>query len=100
MKTGRPWWALVKLAMLSVARNTQRMEAPMKRAYFIGMDTHCQFCEIAAVNTRGDVVERDRCVTCIPALLEVIERVPAAVSSRQLQLPPRIMSPRLAVLLI
>src|SRR6516162_1256089 len=62
--------------MLSVARNTQRMEAPMKRAYFIGMDTHCQFCEIAAVNTRGDVVERDRCVTCIPALLEVIERVP------------------------
>ena len=48
----------------------------MKRAYFIGMDTHCQFCEIAAVNTRGDVVERDRCVTCIPALLEVIERVP------------------------
>ena len=44
----------------------------MKRAYFIGMDTHCQFCEIAAVNTRGDVVGRDRCVTCIPALLEVI----------------------------
>jgi hypothetical protein len=62
--------------MLSVARNTQRMEAPMKRAYFIGMDTHCRFCEVAAVNADGDVVERDRCSTCIPALLEVIERVP------------------------
>src|SRR5262249_52791223 len=52
------------------------MEAPMKRAYFIGMDTHCQFCEVAAINARGDVVERDRCDTTIPALLEVIERVP------------------------
>src|SRR5262249_59698941 len=52
------------------------MEAPMKRAYFIGMDTHCQFCEVAAVNAGGTVVARDRCPTCIPALLEVIERVP------------------------
>src|SRR5262249_4322213 len=52
------------------------MEAPMKRAYFIGMDTHCQFCEVAAVNAGGTVVARDRCSTCIPALLEVIERVP------------------------
>ena len=48
----------------------------MKPAYFIGMDTHCQFCEVAAINARGDVVERDRCDTTIPALLEVIERVP------------------------
>jgi hypothetical protein len=24
------------------------MEAPMKRGYFIGMGTHCQFCEMAA----------------------------------------------------
>jgi transposase len=67
---------LVKLALLSVARNTQRMEAPMKPACFIGMDTHCQFCEIAAVNARGAIVEKDRCATSIPALLEVIQRVP------------------------
>ena len=62
----------------------------MKRAYFIS--THCQFCEIAAVNTRGDVVERDRCVTCIPALLEVIERVPPRLQ----QLPARqhVVTPR------
>jgi transposase len=52
------------------------MEAPMKRAHFIGMDTHCQFCEVAVVNPCGDPFLKDRCSTCIPALLEVIERVP------------------------
>src|SRR6516225_11311184 len=52
------------------------MEAPMKRGHFIGMDTHCQFCELAVVNHSGAVVRRDRCATCIPILLEVIERVP------------------------
>jgi transposase len=57
-------------------QENQRMEAPMKRAHFIGMDTHCQFCEIAVVNACGDVVLRDRCDTCIPMLLAVIEKVP------------------------
>lgn len=48
----------------------------MKRGHFIGMDTHCQFCEIAVVDARGDVVLRDRCDTSIPTLLAVIEKVP------------------------
>src|ERR1051326_3360117 len=52
------------------------MEAPMKRGHFIGMDTHCQFCEIAVVNQAGELVGRERRDTCIPALLEVIEEVP------------------------
>jgi transposase len=51
------------------------MEAPMKRSHFIGMDSHCQFCEIAVVDASGDVVERDRCETSIPALMAVIEKV-------------------------
>jgi transposase len=48
----------------------------MKRGHFIGMDTHCQFCEIAVVDASGDVVQRDRCATRIPELLEAIEKVP------------------------
>jgi transposase len=48
----------------------------MKRAHFIGMDTHCSFCEIAAVNSDGEVVLRERCATTIPTLLAVIEQVP------------------------
>src|SRR5215467_7217088 len=52
------------------------MEAPMKRGHFIGMDTHCQFCEIAVVNHSGALVRRDRCATCIPDLLKIIEQVP------------------------
>jgi transposase len=51
------------------------MEAPMKRRHFIGIDTHCQFCEIAVVNAAGNVVQRDRCSTAIPALLAVVETV-------------------------
>ena len=65
-----------KLAVLSVARNTQRMEAPMKRRHFIGMDSHCPFCEIAVVDALGQVVKRDRTETAIPALVQVIETVP------------------------
>jgi transposase len=52
------------------------MEAPMKRAHFIGMDTHCQFCEIAVVNSAGELVLRERCETNLAALLKVIEAVP------------------------
>jgi transposase len=52
------------------------MEAPMKRGHFIGMDTHCQFCEVAVIDAAGEVVQRQRCTTTIPALLAVIEQVP------------------------
>jgi transposase len=48
----------------------------MKRRHFIGIDTHCQFCEIAVVNHSGELVQRDRCATCIPTLLQVIDQVP------------------------
>jgi transposase len=52
------------------------MEAPMKRSHFIGIDVHCQFCEIAVVSSTGAVVSRGRCETAIPPLLQVIETVP------------------------
>jgi transposase len=52
------------------------MEAPMKRWHFIALDTHSSFCEAAVVNSVGDVVNRNRCATALPALLEVIEAVP------------------------
>jgi transposase len=52
------------------------MEAPMKRTHFIGMDSHGEFCEIAVVNSSGDVVRRNRCATSIPPLWEVINQVP------------------------
>src|SRR6516225_11920040 len=48
----------------------------MKRHHFIGIDVHCQFCEIAVVDTVGKVVFRDRCATTIPTLLAVLEKVP------------------------
>lgn len=48
----------------------------MKRAHFIGVDVHCQFCEIAVTTAAGKVVQRDRCPTTIPALLEVVGAVP------------------------
>ena len=44
----------------------------MKRGYFIGIDTHCQFCEIAVVNSVGEVVHRDRCDTSLAALLRIV----------------------------
>ena len=47
----------------------------MKRCHFIGMDVHCQFCEIAVVTPGGDVCHRQRCDTTIPALREAIEAV-------------------------
>jgi transposase len=56
------------------------MEAPMKRNHFIGIDVHCQFCEIAVINATGKVVQRDRCDTTIPALVEVMKKVPRPCS--------------------
>jgi transposase len=52
------------------------MEAPMKRCHFIGLDTHCQFCEAAVVDASGREVSRQRCATTIPALVELVESVP------------------------
>jgi hypothetical protein len=54
-------------------QETERMEAPMKRCHFIGVDSHCPFCEIAVVDSRGGVIQRNRCDTAIPAVLQVIE---------------------------
>jgi transposase len=51
------------------------MEAPMKKVHFIGIDVHCQFCEIAVLNASGQVVLRDRCDTTIAALLECLAKV-------------------------
>jgi len=48
----------------------------MKRWHFIAFDTHSAFCEAAVVNSGGDVVNRHRCETTIPALLQVVEAVP------------------------
>src|ERR1700683_4455015 len=52
------------------------MEAPMKRGHFIGMDTHCQFCELAAVTDDGRLTQRGRCATTIPDLVEWLEAIP------------------------
>jgi transposase len=48
----------------------------MKKSHFIGIDVHCQFCEIAVLNPAGKVVQRDRCDTTIPALVEAFDKVP------------------------
>jgi transposase len=48
----------------------------MKRRHFIGIDCHCQFCEIAVVDATGQLRQRERCDTTIPLLLEKIETVP------------------------
>lgn len=48
----------------------------MKRGYFIGLDTHCQNCEMAVVTSAGNLVARNRCRTTIDALREMLEAVP------------------------
>lgn len=48
----------------------------MKRGHYIGMDVHCQFCEIAVVDANGKVVQREHTDTTIAALTSVLERVP------------------------
>lgn len=52
----------------------------MKRSHFIGIDVHCQFCEVAVIDPAGRVVRRERCGTTIPALLEVLAAVPRPCS--------------------
>jgi transposase len=53
------------------------MEAPMKRCYFIGLDTHGSFCEMAAMTQDGNLVGRGKCKTTIVALREMLAKVPA-----------------------
>jgi transposase len=48
----------------------------MKQRYFIGVDVHCQFCEVAAVDAAGRLVHRGRCATTIPTLAAEVEKVP------------------------
>jgi transposase len=48
----------------------------MKRCHFIGLDTHGEFCEMAALHHDGELFGRGRCDTNIPALVELLERVP------------------------
>ena len=47
----------------------------MKRGHYIGVDVHCQFCEIAVVDSHGNVVGRQRTDTTITALAAVVEKV-------------------------
>jgi transposase len=47
----------------------------MKQCHFIGMDVHCQFCDLAVVNPAGEVCQRQCCDTTIPALRKAIEVV-------------------------
>jgi len=48
----------------------------MRRCHFIGVDVHCAFCVVVAVDSNGQVTHRDRCATSIPALLQEIKKVP------------------------
>jgi transposase len=48
----------------------------MKRCHFIGVDVHCKFSEVTAINASGQVVHKQRCATSIPALVEQLEQVP------------------------
>lgn len=49
--------------------------------YFIAMDVHCAFSEMAVMSSTGKLVRRDRCETAIPAL---VERVCAVRRPRRL----------------
>ncbi|HKB35274.1 MAG TPA: IS110 family transposase [Gemmataceae bacterium] len=46
------------------------------KTHFIGLDTHGQFCDVTAVNGKGEVVLRRRSKTNIPALVALLELVP------------------------
>ena len=48
----------------------------MRRTHFIGIDVHCQFCELAVLTAAGQVVRRERCATTVPALRDVLADVP------------------------
>lgn len=47
----------------------------MSTEYFIALDTHVTFCEMAVVTPQGKVVKRDRCDTTIPLLVEMLDQV-------------------------
>lgn len=48
----------------------------MKREYFIGLDTHGSFCEMAVIAGNGNLVQRGNCKTTISALREMLDQVP------------------------
>ena len=48
----------------------------MSRDYFIALDTHGSFSELAAVTTLGNLVRKGRCGTTIPALCTLLKQVP------------------------
>src|SRR6476620_9859237 len=52
------------------------MEAPMRREYFIALDTHGVFSEMAVVTNAGNLERRGRCNTTISTLRALIEPVP------------------------
>ena len=43
--------------------------------YFIALDVHCAFSEMAVVTAQGKLVRRERCETTIPALVERLSEV-------------------------
>lgn len=49
----------------------------MRSTYLIGLDTHCQFTEMAVITAgRGQLYRRARCPTTIPDLRELLATVP------------------------
>src|SRR5262249_13695153 len=52
------------------------MEASMKCNHFVGVDVHGQFCEMAVLNSAGQVVKRERCATTILALRALLDALP------------------------
>lgn len=48
----------------------------MSRLQYIALDTHQSFCDMAVLNSQGDVVKRERCSTDIPSLVELLHTVP------------------------
>lgn len=48
----------------------------MKRRYYIGLDTHSAFTELAAMTELGNIVKRARCATTIPLLAELLRTIP------------------------
>lgn len=48
----------------------------MRQLHFIGLDTHCQFCEVAVITQTGKLLKRDRCDTKVTVLRAILESVP------------------------
>jgi transposase len=48
----------------------------MKRGYYIGLDTHSGFVELAAQTEAGKLVKRGRCATAIPELVAWLRQIP------------------------